>query len=58
MGKKIPTWWENKFYFMTRNYIFRRVDEGIERCCFFLASKNQDYTPKPHLSMRNGGFDI
>jgi hypothetical protein len=29
MGKKIPTWWENKFYFMTRNYIFGRIVGGI-----------------------------
>jgi len=29
VGKKIPTCCENKFYFITRNYILVRIDGGI-----------------------------
>jgi hypothetical protein len=49
MGKKIPTWWENKFHFMTRNYIFRRVDEGIKKCCFFSQRESGLYPKTPPL---------
>jgi hypothetical protein len=53
MGNKIPTWCENKFYFMKRNYLFVRAVGGLAdgsktnfKSQEFITKRGKDETTK------------